>query len=137
LVTQRTDIDKPTFVVSKGVLMDPHAFELGQVVKQRIRRPRDEDFITRIAEQLEEKRVCFARARGEKHAIRINGLTSGSGIVAGYCLARAPKTEGNRFVFQAAGVGKRVVKIWILDACMGRIRLSQVENGRSRETPFL
>src|SRR5450830_798442 len=72
---------------SEPIGLSPDPFEAGQVIEEGITRLRNKHRISRVAEQLEQKRVRLARRRGQKNAVRI-GSNALSRVLGGDRLAR-------------------------------------------------
>src|ERR1043165_4750877 len=98
---------------------------------------RHEHRITCIAEQLEQQRVRFARARRQRDSIRGND-DAATAEVSGNCRSRRPHPERLWIVFKSARIRERLQKFfWVIEAGTGWIRLRQVDDRRAAATPGL
>jgi hypothetical protein len=61
-------VDVPLTVIRQAILLTENIIQMGQVFKERIARLWNGNDITDITEKSEQKRVCFACARGEDDA---------------------------------------------------------------------
>ena len=69
LLAQVLHVELPSAVKLETVMLEGHAVEIGQVLDQRIARPRRQHRIARIAQQLEQQRIRLARAGGQHDSI--------------------------------------------------------------------
>src|SRR5438045_2058190 len=80
------EINVPPMVVKKRVVHQANIVEVGQKLEQRIAGRRNQNFVIRIAEQAEEKRISLAGAGGEKDFLGIKMkfvLRIAAGIING------------------------------------------------------
>src|SRR5947209_16406802 len=84
---QGMKIKLPTMVINQRIAREFYVLNIGEEIKQRITGSRDQQFITRIAQQAEYERVCLAGAGGEDDVLSRN-LSTARLVVPGNCLAR-------------------------------------------------
>src|SRR5438874_3853640 len=83
------EINVPAVVVKKRVVHQLDIVEVGQKLEQQIAGRRNQNFVIRIAEQAEEKRISLAGAGGENDLRGIKmkcGLRIAAGVISGDCL---------------------------------------------------
>src|SRR5437879_4992561 len=88
--SQCFQIDVPAVVVKKRVVHQADIVQVGQKLEQGIAGRRNQNFVIRIAEQAEEKRISLAGAGGEDDLRGIEmkfALRFAAGVVSGDSLA--------------------------------------------------
>ncbi len=94
---QLVGVETPTTVEIQLIRRSSNALRVRQMFEKRVRRRRNENVIASIAQQLEEQRVAFARARRQYHAVRVDRCTS-RGIILRDRAASADPAAWVRFV---------------------------------------
>ena len=100
-------VQPPSSIVIEAVGTRRDAVERRQVLEQRIAGRRHQDRVaTRRARQLEQQRVCLARARRQDDAIRGDAKTTPR-VIGGHRLARARQPERTRLIVGHPRGGQR------------------------------
>ena len=74
--SQRVEIDLPAVIVEQRVRNQAHVGKIGKKLEQRVARSRNQNFISRFAQQAKDIAVPFARTRGKHDIFRINRFYS-------------------------------------------------------------
>ena len=120
-------VDGPATVVLELIRHAHDRVETGEMLEERIARLRDQYFIARIAQQLEQHRVRVAGADGQHDALGGDDDVAPSEVV-GNGLSRGQRAHGLGPVGQPAGIGQRGQQIVRVDQlCVGRIRLREID----------
>ena len=121
-------IDVPGAVVGEAIGDRRDRLEPREVIEQRIARARHEHLVAGIAQELEEKPVRLARARGQHDASRID-RRSMRGQLARHGLARRRETERRRLVDERSGEreGRQDRVAIVGDRGARRVRRGQIE----------
>jgi len=92
-------------VVLETVRLGPNSLQAGEVLEQRVAGARNQHRLPRAAKQLEQPRVCLARARREHDVVRID-LRSTTTVIVRDRGTRLPHAKRMRLVTEAAFVGE-------------------------------
>jgi hypothetical protein len=120
-------IEVPGAVVAQRVGREGDALERGEKIEQRVARPRDQELVAGVGQQLEEEAVGFAGRGGQKQALGVDGEAAPAVVVSdgGACFGEAARGrrvgEGAR-IGEGGGERGRVVEIG-----GGRVALGEIE----------